>query len=291
VVAVADGTVGWMHNELGGNCCAMALNHDDGWASWYIHLNNDTPGTDDGLGWGFAEGIERGVHVVAGQLIGYVGDSGNAESAGSHLHFELHQPGGEKTNPYPHLIGAQHLAAPLSGVFVPPFWDDEGSIHEPAIIDIAERGITFGCAENRYCPDDIVTRGQMAAFLERALGLPPATSAPFSDTDGHTFASSINSIAEAGITSGCAEDLYCPDDPVTREQMASFLARAFELPPDTFDYFADDQGSTHEPAINALAAAGVTTGCTAGFYCPRESVTRAQMASFISRALIYAESS
>ncbi len=111
VVAAAAGTVGWMHNTLGGNCCAMALNHDDGWASWYIHLNNDTPGTDDGLGWGFAPGIERGVHVEAGQLIGYVGDSGNAEWTGSHLHFELHSPEG-KVNPYPHLIEAM----PASGV-------------------------------------------------------------------------------------------------------------------------------------------------------------------------------
>ena len=47
VIAVASGTVGWMHNEQGGDCCAMELKHDDGWVSWYIHLNNDTPGTDD----------------------------------------------------------------------------------------------------------------------------------------------------------------------------------------------------------------------------------------------------
>ena len=50
VIAVAAGTVGWMQNEQGGNCCAMELKHDDGYESWYIHLNNDTPGTDDGLG-------------------------------------------------------------------------------------------------------------------------------------------------------------------------------------------------------------------------------------------------
>ena len=114
VVAVADGTVGWMHAEQGGKCCAMALYHDDGWASWYIHLNNDTPGTDDGLGWGFAEGIERGVHVTAGQLIGYVGDSGNAEWTAPHVHFELHRPDGLKINPYPSLVAAQQLVAPLA---------------------------------------------------------------------------------------------------------------------------------------------------------------------------------
>ena len=107
VVAAASGTIGRMHNEQGGNCCGMALNHDDGWASWYIHMNNDTPGTDDGLGWGFADGIESGVHVEEGQLLGWVGDSGNAEWTTSHLHFELRDPSGAPVNSYPSLIAAQ----------------------------------------------------------------------------------------------------------------------------------------------------------------------------------------
>ena len=50
IVAVADGTVGWMHNTVGDDCCSLALRHDDGWQSWYVHLNNDTPGTDDKQG-------------------------------------------------------------------------------------------------------------------------------------------------------------------------------------------------------------------------------------------------
>ncbi|NOY54512.1 MAG: peptidoglycan DD-metalloendopeptidase family protein [Actinobacteria bacterium] len=107
IVAVADGTVGWMHNERGVKCCAMALNHDDGWASWYIHMNNDTPGTDDGQGWGFAPGIAPGVHVVEGQLIGWVGDSGNAENVAPQLHFELHDPSGTPVDPYDALRAAQ----------------------------------------------------------------------------------------------------------------------------------------------------------------------------------------
>ncbi len=112
VVAAASGTVGWIHDEQGGNCCAMALEHDDGWSSWYIHMNNDTPGTDDGQGWGFADGIAEGVHVEAGQLIGWVGDSGNAEWTAPHLHFELHRPDGTKINPYPSLVEAEEVAAP-----------------------------------------------------------------------------------------------------------------------------------------------------------------------------------
>ncbi len=103
VYAAADGTIAW----LGTYCCSVFLQHDDGWQTWYIHLNNDTEGTDDGLGWGIAEGIVPGARVTAGQLIGWVGDSGNAEESSPHLHFELHAPGGIKVDPYPALVLGQ----------------------------------------------------------------------------------------------------------------------------------------------------------------------------------------
>jgi peptidoglycan hydrolase-like protein with peptidoglycan-binding domain len=103
VYAVANATVSW----LGSQCCSVFLQHDDGWWSWYIHLNNDTPGTDDGRGWGIAPGIVPGARVVAGQLIGWVGDSGNAEDTAPHLHFELHDASGVKLDPYPSLLLAQ----------------------------------------------------------------------------------------------------------------------------------------------------------------------------------------
>lgn len=102
VVAAASGTVGWVSTT----CCGMELIHDDGYRSRYIHLNNDTPGTDDGLGWGFAPGIVSGVHVEAGQLIGWVGDSGNAEFTAPHLHFELRDSAGVAFNSYPSLLVA-----------------------------------------------------------------------------------------------------------------------------------------------------------------------------------------
>jgi hypothetical protein len=120
VVAAEAGTVGWMHNQQGGNCCAMEIEHDDGWSTRYIHLNNDTQNpdgsySDDGLGWGFAEGIEPGVRVEAGQVIGFVGDSGNAEWTAPHLHFELRDPNGVPIDPYPSLLLAElnPLAAPV----------------------------------------------------------------------------------------------------------------------------------------------------------------------------------
>ncbi len=115
VVAVASGRiefVNWSSNPddlRPNNCCSLALRHDDGWQTYYIHLNNDSPGTDDGQGWGIAPGLRPGVHVQAGELIGWVGDSGNAESTAPHLHFELRDPSGVIVNPYQALRAAQGI--------------------------------------------------------------------------------------------------------------------------------------------------------------------------------------
>jgi hypothetical protein len=87
-------------------CCSLVILHDDGWESWYIHLDNDTTGTDDGKGWGIKRAITPGVRVSAGQHIAWVGDSGNAESTEPHLHFELHDPSGTVVNPYSSLVAA-----------------------------------------------------------------------------------------------------------------------------------------------------------------------------------------
>lgn len=111
VVAAAAGTVrlvNWTDKSHMNpdRCCTIALRHDDGWESWYIHLNNDTPGTDDGKAWGIAKGIVPGVRVKAGQLIGWVGDSGNAENTAPHVHFELRTPQKVIVNPFQALVDA-----------------------------------------------------------------------------------------------------------------------------------------------------------------------------------------
>ena len=95
---------------------------------------------------------------------------------------------------------------------------------------------------------------------------------------------------ESGITLGCGNDAYCASDLVTRAQMAVFLVRALDLAPDATDYFTDDDGNIHEANINALRGAGVTLGCdTEGtLFCPGDTVSRAQMASFIVRSMGYA---
>ena len=75
----------------------------------------------------------------------------------------------------------------------------------------------------------------------------------------------------AGITTGCSPGQFCPTGPVTREQMASFLARACNLAATGIDFFVDDEGSLHEADINRLAAAGITRGCSDGLFCPTDA--------------------
>src|SRR5690606_10771860 len=142
--------------------------------------------------------------------------------------------------------------------------------------------------QDRFCPDSVVTRGQMAAFLSRALGL-ESTDSGFVDTGGSEFGPEIGALARAGITRGCnppLNDRFCPDAPVTRGQMAAFLTRALGLPWGASS-FVDDDGSVFGADIAALAASGVTRGCNPppnDRFCADDPVTRAQMAAFLHRS-------
>ena len=110
----------------------------------------------------------------------------------------------------------------------------------PYVETLAGLGVTAGCHTGplRFCPDEVVTRAQMASFLVHAFDLGPAPSAGFTDTSGSVHVSSIDALAAGRMTAGCATSplRYCPDVPVTRGQMATFLARAtglVSLPPDS----------------------------------------------------------
>jgi murein DD-endopeptidase MepM/ murein hydrolase activator NlpD len=125
LVAAFDGVV-TLHRPRGpGGHYWLVLTGDNGWTATYLHLNNDTPGTDDGLGGdqsAFAPGIETGVRVRAGVLLGWVGDSGNAEDTAPHLHFELAPTATRvSVNPAPYLEAAEHLEAPRG--MAPPVQD------------------------------------------------------------------------------------------------------------------------------------------------------------------------
>ncbi len=118
-LAAADGTVTALQHSSEGNY--LFITGDDGWQYWYIHINNDTPGTDDGANlweYAFAPGIDLGARVTRGQFVAYVGDSGNAEYTVPHLHFELHYDdgtwGGRVVNPYYSLKLSQGI--PVNGL-------------------------------------------------------------------------------------------------------------------------------------------------------------------------------
>ena len=286
VLAAADGVVDWIPV----NCCALGVDHGGGWQTRYIHLNNDTQNPDgtysnDGQGWGIADGIVDGSVVTKGQVIGWVGNSGNAEGGASHLHFELRR-NGTAIDPYPYLIAAE-------GAWVGQFSDDENSVHQANIDKIFVEGITRGCnppLNTRFCPQRNITRGEMAAFIARALQLTDS-SAPtaYNDVEGHLFEGVIDQLQTAGIAFGCDADSFCPDRPLERDEMAELLVRAFRYEnPENQDFFTDDTGNQFETSINKLANAGVTLGCNPPAndnFCPDRQLSRAEMASFFVRAL------
>jgi hypothetical protein len=107
LLAARDGVVSWTRTD-GNNM--LSIRDEDGWTYTYIHVNNDSPGTDDGANaaeWMFFPGISRGTRVKAGQPVAYMGDSGNAETTAPHLHFEVKKPDGTHVNPYWSLMLSQ----------------------------------------------------------------------------------------------------------------------------------------------------------------------------------------
>ena len=167
-----------------------------------------------------------------------------------------------------------------------------------------KKQVARGASATLVCALALGTLGVAPA----SAALPPAqnttsfcTNAPsgfggFSDIGGTIHRRPIECLAFAGIVQGKTSTTYVPGDPVTRGQMASFIARAIDkanelenvtlqaLPTSPPDRFVDDNGSTHEANINRLAAAGIVTGTSATTFTPAAVVTRAQMATFIANA-------
>jgi hypothetical protein len=161
---------------------------------------------------------------------------------------------------------------------------------------LSARGVTVGCGNGNYCPSSPVTREQMAAFIMRAKGEfnPPMPSTQrFNDVSPqNVFYNFIDRMAVLGITVGCTPDhlMYCPSDPVKREQMAAFILRGlgeFNPPMPSTQRFNDvPPQNVFYNFIDRLAVLQITLGCTPDHlqYCPNDSVTRAQMAAFLVRA-------
>jgi len=154
------------------------------------------------------------------------------------------------------------------------------------------RGIVSGCGGYRFCPDDLLSREQMAILVMRSLGVfePPVPATQrFVDVPptraGYAF---IEQLALRGISLGCGNGRFCPDAPVSRESIALILCRAMGIPnPPTpaTQWFTDVPPSrTGYAQIDQLVHRFITTGCGSGLYCPDDFVTRRQMAIFLFRA-------
>ncbi len=176
VVAVADGEVMKVVQQVGTEeCCWLSLRHDDGWQSYYIHLNNDRYGTDDGMGFGVRPDLVDGVKVRAGEVLGWVGDSGNAEDTVDHLHFELRTPEGEAVDPQPSLQAARSRAELADPQPNWPFADDDGLASEWLAASLLTEGLFLPCDETMitFCPDRLASPDLATVIVEHYTGSEP----------------------------------------------------------------------------------------------------------------------
>lgn len=175
IVAVANGTVTRIGADEGISGNRIVVRHDDGWSSYYIHLNNDTYGTDDANGVGVRSDLAVGDRVSAGQVIGWNGDSGNAEGSEKHLHFELHNPAGVAVDPGPSLRNARRAAPDgesaiaFDGPFSDHIWEGEGV--DPLTL-LLSRGAPVWCSEigATSCPNEPATADDVSAWLGALIG-------------------------------------------------------------------------------------------------------------------------
>ena len=168
----------------------------------------------------------------------------------------------------------------------------EGTYYSVPVAALAELGVFAGteCAQG-FCPDDPIDRKTMAVWVVRVLDGddPPAvTESRFDDVDtGSFFAPFIERLAELGVTSGCGDGSgFCPDQNVSRAEMAVFLTRAYGLPAGADPGFVDVPGDAwYAAAVSSLAGSAITGGCGDGAgFCPLDDTSRAQMATFLHRA-------
>src|SRR5665811_2347822 len=281
LLAVADGEVDWLNREEepssynGQPYYNLLLRGDDGNVYFYIHMNNDTPGTDDGQGGpenAYAPGLVEGSHVEAGQLLGWAGDSGNAEDVGSHLHFEIHIGGyGNTISPYASL-----MAAPTVGETV------------------GETSAPTGVGSTPAGGKDSTSGPTAEPAPAAAPSSSPDSALPdFTDVSPSSwFYEDLVLLYGLDVVSGTTAHTFSPYGEVTRAHFTAFMVRAFApealgRAPSMQPVFQDvTQEHAAYTEINAAARAGLVKGVGDGStFDPDSLINRAQMAVMLCRAL------
>ena len=198
------------------------------------------------------------------------------------------------------LAVAPDASAPAPDTSTPLFVDVPASYWAfEEIQALGLLGISDGCGGGRFCPDHAVDRAMAAPLLLRAMEgsnyRPPSpTGAVFDDiTPSTPFAAWIEELRLQGITGGCGDNKYCPEQPLTRAQAAVLVLRAalgtaYKPPPATGDAFDDVTADTPAAAwIEELSRRGLSGGCGGNNFCPNATTTRAQLAALIARAFAY----
>ena len=244
---------------------------DDGRSYSYVHMNNDTPGTDDGaapLSQAYAPGVELGATVVRGQHLGWMGDSGNAEGSGAQLHFSITDP--EITDPY-----GTNQRDPYDSLHASL---DRGDVSSATVHTL---GSTPPPPETGTIPDTSALCGGTV------------TTQSFTDvTTANVHLGPIECLAAKDVALGFTDGRYGPGTTVTRLQMASFVARLLEaggvtLPEPSDDHFDDDAGTEHERAVNQLVELDIIrmdTGEVDRTFYGKIDMKRDRMAAWMSRA-------
>ncbi len=153
------------------------------------------------------------------------------------------------------------------------------NVHVQGILAVASSGITERCGIARFCPTSSVTRADFVVMLAKAMQVEPAATSRFTDMSGPA-AGYAEALAAQGIVAGTSSTTFSPDRLLTREQLATLFARALELEPRTSSF--TDVGSVHAGNVGALAHRGIVRGCTTTTFCPRNDVTRAQVATMLN---------
>ena len=195
------------------------------------------------------------------------------------------------------IVNPDGVASTIPQGFLADFLDVDDSHPFHAYVETLVRsGATAGCDTGIFCPEASVTRAEMAVFLLKSpygsCFVPPAaTGSVFGDVGAGDFAAAwIEQLASLGVTSGCGNGNYCPDEPVTRAQMAVFLLKALlgsaYAPPAATGIFQDvPVGAFAADWIEDLYRRGITGGCGTDplRYCPDDPNTRGQMAVFLTK--------